>query len=109
MSGRYSEIQSRRSLSPRERRPDQLVAEFNWWSVVHPNPLPSCPGFGLARQLSNELLAHSRAIPPRADGEKNVGDDESVAVTRNLETANVLDPSGDLLASFRPEIEIMIA
>ena len=77
--------------------------------VVDPNPAQALAASDIGFELRNQPFANHWSIPPRAYRKKRILDDNTVAVSGNIQCADVFDPAGDLLAGVAPRIEVMIA
>src|SRR5258705_13975618 len=78
------------------------------WRVVDPDPaaraLPRCR---FERAL--DAGPGKRPVPPRADGEQRVANDDRIAIHGQASTADRVEPVGRLLAVPISRIEIVIA
>ena len=70
--------------------------------VVDPNPAQALPTSGISFELSHQSFAHYWSVPPRANREQRIVDEEAVSVRGDVQCADVFDPAGDLLAGVAP-------
>ena len=76
--------------------------------MVDPDPA-SGPLRRIGGELRRDPVAGERAVPPRADGEERVLEDERLAVGGNAAMAEVADPFRDLFAVAVARIEVVVA